>query len=124
MGRAKVHRWCDAHLPCFVPSRGAQAPFVPGFEAREPELRPRRDEIIAAIEAVIQELGRDGHANCVQTLIHRACIAASITEKSGQGIMTAGLQFAAQDVPRSLLLRCHSAGTTIGLLAADLITPQ
>lgn len=76
------------------------------------------------MKAIIEKLSGDGHADRVEPLIHGPRVAASIPKKPRQGVMATRFQVAAEDIARSLLIVCHSAGTTIGLLAADLITPQ
>ena len=82
MGGLQVNRWGNAHLPGLFPSRGAQAPLVAGLKPGKAEFWPRRDQIISAAETVLQEGVGHGHANRVETVVHRAGIAAPIAEKA------------------------------------------
>lgn len=124
MGRVEVDRRRHTHLSSFFPTRCAKAPFIPGFKTREPELGTRRDQVITAIKTVLQELGRDGYADRVHTLIHWTGIAASITEKAGERIVTTILQLTAKNVARFGLCFTHAGDIASGLFAADFKTRQ
>lgn len=75
------------------------------------------------MKTIIQKLGGDGHTNRMLAAIHRAGIAAPVSEKARKGIMAAGREVFAQHVSSSHGRLCHAA-TLSGLLAADLRTPQ
>ena len=115
-------RRCDTHLPRFFPARRAQTPFVAGFEPRKLKFRSRRDQVIAAIETVLQEFASDAHAHGVQAMIHWSGIAAAIPKETGWIVAARG-QCVAENIPGSGGLG-HVAGMGSGLLAADFNTPQ
>ena len=124
MGRVEVDRRRHTHLPSLFPTRCAKAPLVTGFKTREPELGTRRDQVIAAIKTVLQELGRDGYADRVHALIHWTGIAASITEKASERIVATILQLTAKNVARFGLCFTHAGDIASGLFAADFKTRQ
>lgn len=119
----EINRRGHPHLARFFPARGAQTPLVSGFQTGKLELGARCDQVIAAIETVLKKLGRDGHADRVKAVIHRASVAAPVTEKACQWRVTAILQRAAENVFRVRALFAHAV-TASCLLAADRKTPQ
>lgn len=123
MRRVQVNRWCDAHLTGFFPSRSTKTPFVARLETRKPKLGPGRDQIVSAVEAIIQEFGRDRDANCVHAMIHLAGIAAAIPKKSCERVVATGRQVLSKHIA-GFGLRFGHTGTGSDLLAAVLSTPQ
>ena len=55
-----------ARLPRLDPAQYMQAPAVAGLEAAEAQLRPRRDEVVAARDAELEEFLGDLHAHEVR----------------------------------------------------------
>ena len=102
---------------------GAQTPFVAGFEPRKLKFRSRRDQVIAAIETVLQKFASDAHAHRVQAVIHWSGIAAAIPKETVCWIVAARGQCVAENILGSGGLG-HVAGMGSGLLAADFNTPQ
>ena len=124
MGRVEVDGGRNTHLPSLFPTRSAKAPFVAGFKSRKPKLGSRGDQVISAVITILQELSRDGHAHCVHALVHWAGIAATITEKAGERIVTTILQLTAKNVTRFGLCFTHAGDIASGLFAADFKTRQ
>lgn len=122
MSGAEMHRRRDAHLAGLFPPGCTQTPLIPRFEAGKPEFRARCDEIIAAAKAVLKERVGHGHADRVQSMIHRARIAAAVAKEASLRIVTAIDKRPTEDILCRFL--AHAATTFSGLLAAAFRTPQ
>ena len=123
VGRRQMNRGRAPHLSCFFPARRTKAPLIAGFQPWEPKFGARRDQVIPAIETVIQKFCRDGHADRMHALIHRARIAAAISKESSQRIMATWGECFTQHISSFGLCRAH-AGTGSALFDAALSTPQ
>jgi hypothetical protein len=74
------------------PTGRAHAPLIAGLESRKTELGPRRTEIIADALLKIEKLCRQMNTSGVFPRIFLIGLAASVPEKSGQGVPGAGSQ--------------------------------
>lgn len=92
------HRGRHAGLQGFHPTVGAQAPAIAGFQASEAVFGTRGGEVVAAGLGKRQEVGRDAGADDMGAVVVDAGVAATIAEKSGQGVKRAGHQVLGQDV--------------------------
>ena len=66
---AEHDRGCDAGIVGLFPAADAEAPAVAGLEARKPELRPRRGEVVALLGRERQEVPRHLGTDHVQAEI-------------------------------------------------------
>ena len=81
-----------ARLQRFLPTRRAQAPSVTRAKSGKPELQPGGHKIVIAQPAVLQEIGCHASADYVRACVPWPGIAASISVKAGEGLLTAQLQ--------------------------------
>lgn len=79
-----------------VPRR--HAPAIAGLQAWETVLRHRSAQVVADAALMAQELRRHHRAHGVTAGVLRTGIAATISVEAGDGIETARLEVAAQDV--------------------------
>src|SRR5258706_13545374 len=75
-----------------------QAPAVARLQAAKAQLGLRRDQIVAALHAELEELFAHLHADEVRHPVLALRGAAAVAEIAGEGRVAAGAQLAAEDV--------------------------
>ena len=92
MGCLEIHWWSTALLQCLLPPTSAQAPPVPGLEAREIVLRARSCKVVARAGAESEEGIIHDDADRVDAPVTVVRIAASVPEPPSFGILAACLE--------------------------------
>jgi len=98
MGRLEHDARRHASLPRLDPAKHVQAPAIARLQAPEPKIRPRSDQIIAALARKLEKLCRHLDANEMCDAILAASAAAPIPKESGQRIKAAGKQRSAEHI--------------------------
>ena len=106
------------------------APAVARLQAGEAVERHGGDQVVADPALVLEELGGDDRADRVAAEVLGAGVAAAVAEEPGDGVVAAGLQRAAEDVPLAHLVQSYPdrAGRTCRLRSshgpADRLHPR
>jgi len=91
MGCLEHNPWRRARLQRFVPARRAKTPTITGFQSGKSVPGRRRDQVIAALEAIGKKIRAHLRADDVETPIRRIGAAASVPEKAGNRTFAAWL---------------------------------
>ena len=92
VGAFQHHGRCAAVGKGLFPPQGAHAPAVSGLEAFESVLGARRDQVVAALELLVQELHRHAGADDMAARVLRVGVAAAVSKPAGQWVVRAGHQ--------------------------------
>jgi hypothetical protein len=98
MGRRQHYVRGGAVAMSAQPVHRGNAPAVPWYKPREPELRPRRAEIVADAALMLEELSGHHRADRVAALILGPGAATPIPIEPGDGIGATRLQLITQHI--------------------------